>query len=205
MSATQPIRCPKCGRTDAVRKVSAIVAEGTRTSETAGIAVGFGDRSLDLMPIVGTSTSLSMLAAKLAPPNKPAKPLGYGLAAVFMIGRLTLVLFVGLLIAGTTLASFPLLMNSYSASRTLLLVLLATIALFILGAFLWIVRSAVQDVRAARNGQDTHKSRLLAWQSATEQWQSLYYCTRDDYVFTPNRAILVETTQIRNHSKSARK
>lgn len=187
MSATQPIRCPKCGRSDAVRKVSAIVTEGTRTSETAGIALGLGDRSLDLMPFVGTSTSRSMLAAKLAPPAKPTKPPGYSLAAALMVGRLTLVLFVGLLIAGTAVASLPLLMNSYSANRTLLLAPLAAIALFILGASLWIVRSAVRDVRAARNNRESYETRLQAWRRSTEHWQSLYYCARDNALFEPHQ------------------
>lgn len=184
MSATQPIRCPECGRDDAVRKVSVIVTEGTRTSETAGIALGLGDRSLDLMPFVGASISRSMLAAKLAPPAKPAKPLGYGWTAVFMVGRLTVMLFVGLLMAGTALASLPLLMNSYSANRTLLLAPLATIALFVLGASLWIVRSAVRDVRAARNNRDSYETRLQAWRRSMDHWQSLYYCARDDRLFT---------------------
>ena len=186
MSATQPIRCPKCGRADVVRKVSAIVTEGTRTSDASGIALGLGERSLDLMPFVGTSTSRSMLAAKLAPPAKPVKPLGYGLAAIYMVGRLMLVLFVGLLIAGTALVSLPLLMNSYSANRTLLLAPIAVIALFIVGAFFWFVRSAVRDVRAVQSDWTSYGTRLQEWRSADERWEELYYCARDDSVFSPH-------------------
>ncbi len=84
MSASQQVICPKCGRADAVRKVSNLVAEGTRTGEIVGIGLGIGDRSIDLMPFVGFSTSRSLLAAKLFPPPKPVKPHGYGWAAALI-------------------------------------------------------------------------------------------------------------------------
>lgn len=196
MSVAQPILCPKCGRADAVRKVSAIVAEGTRTGETSGIALGLGDRSFDLMPFVGTTISRSALAAKLAPPAKPAKPLGNGWNAAFTVGRSALLLFVGLLLAGAALCSFPLLINTYSVNRMLLLVPIVMIVLFVLGALVWIVRSAIRDVRSTRNERDTREARLVAWQRATEQWQSLYYCERDDKVFACNQEMLVPSTSV---------
>ncbi len=197
MHATGQVTCPKCGQADAVRKVSAIVAEGTRTGETGGIALGLGDRSLDLMPFVSTSTSRSALAAKLAPPAKPAKPLGNGWTAAFTVGRSALVVFVGLLLAGATLCSFPLLINTYSANRLLLLIPFAVLALFIMAAFVWVIRSAIRDVRAWHRDSDSYETRLQVWRSAVERWQHLYYCARDDGIFTLNDSALIPDTRLR--------
>lgn len=202
MGATKPILCPKCGCADAVRKVSAIVSKGTWSSETAGIGLGLGDRSLDLMPFIGTSTSRSALAAMLVPPAKPAKPLGYGWAAAFTVGRLALVLFVGLLLTGATLFSLPLLINTYSANRMLLLVPFATVALFIMAALLWIARSAIRDVRAARGDRDSYEDRLQAWQRAAEGWENLYYCARDDGVFMLHERILIPVSRTKEFINS---
>lgn len=189
MATTQLILCPKCGRSDAVRKVSAIVAQGTQTSETAGLGLGLGNHSLDLMPFVGTSTSRSALAMKLAPPAKPAKPMGYGWVALFTLGRLALALFVGLLLAGATLCSFPLLINNYSVNRMLLLIPLIINAVFILAAVLWIGRSVIRELRATRRDSDSYETKLQAWRSTGERWQNLYYCVRDDEVFLPEEPL----------------
>ncbi|MEO8391399.1 MAG: hypothetical protein ABI700_00265 [Chloroflexota bacterium] len=96
MPSNRQIMCPKCGQADAVRKVSALVAEGTWTSETTGLGWGIGENSPDLLAWVGVSTARSGVAARLALPRKPAQPPGYGWAAVYGFGRLALVLFVGL-------------------------------------------------------------------------------------------------------------
>jgi hypothetical protein len=186
MSTTEPILCPKCGRADAVRKVSAIVAKGTRTGETGGIALGLGDRSFDLMPFVGTSISRSALAARLAPPARPAKPLGYGWMAAFMVGRLALVLCVGLLLIGTILLSFPLLINTYSQNRMLLLIPIIILITFVVSAVCWVARAGTSDVHLINGERNSYDVRLRAWESAMEQWNELYYCSRDDGVFQAN-------------------
>ena len=66
-----------------------------------------------------------------APPAKPAKPPGYGWAAVYGLGRLALVMFVGLLLISAIVISFPLLFNTYSQHPLLILIPIAVIVAFI--------------------------------------------------------------------------
>ncbi len=40
MHAARQVTCPKCGQADAVRKVSALIADGTWTRESAGLGLG---------------------------------------------------------------------------------------------------------------------------------------------------------------------
>lgn len=190
MRTNQPIVCPKCGRADAVRKVSAIVAEGMRTSETAGLGLGLGHHSLELMPFVGTSTSRSALAVRLAPPAKPGKPLGYRWTAAFMVGRLAMVLFVGVLLVATALVSLPLLSEMYSQNRTLLLIPIAAIVLFVASAAWWLIRSIIHDTHSTRFARGSYNDRMQAWRRAIDRWSNLYYCARDDGVFLPSQQLI---------------
>lgn len=197
MSASQQVICPKCGRADAVRKVSNLVAEGTRTGEIVGIGLGIGDRSIEVTPFVGSSTSRSLLAGKLLPPAQPVKPPGYGWTTALIVFRLGLALFIALLLIGVTLLSFPLLINTYSQNRTLLLIPVAILTLYS-GVATWLlVRSGINDVRSAHEDRNSHEARLQAWQRATERWKELYYCMRDDGVFIPKKQVLIPVQQLR--------
>ena len=208
MSASQQVICPKCGRADAVRKVSNLVAEGTRTGEIVGIGLGIGDRSLDLMPFVGSSTSRSLLAAKLSPPTQPVKPHGYGWTAALIFFRLGLALFVAFILIGLILLSFPLLINTYSQNRTLVLIPLTIIGLYVMATLWWIILSARRDVRIAHEKRESYESRLKAWRRAKERWGELYYCARDDEVFIPKQLKLLQvkrTNEFTNAHNSKKK
>ena len=45
MHTTRQMICPKCGQADAVRKVSALVADGTWSSDSAGLGLSIGVNS----------------------------------------------------------------------------------------------------------------------------------------------------------------
>ena len=80
------VACPKCGRLEAIQRVSAIVAEQAFEISASGIG------SSTYVDAVGTQVSI--LARQLSPPIEPRRPAGLGLwwVAIFGIsGWLTLV------------------------------------------------------------------------------------------------------------------
>ncbi len=185
------VTCPKCGQADTVRKVSALVTDGTWNSESAGLGLGIGKDSPELVALVGTSTSRSDLATKLAPPRKPAQPHGYGWAAVYGLGRLALVAFVGVLLIAVIVISFPLFFNTYSHHPLLILIPIAVIGAFVVSSIWWLAGSSVNDVRVRKVERDSYDGKLQAWKRMTSQWNELYYCARDDGVFTLKQRVLV--------------
>ena len=191
MHATGQVTCPKCGQADAVRKVSALVADGTWTSESAGLGLGISRNSPELMAVAGSSISRSELAANLAPPRKPARPHGHGWTVTYGLGRFALVAFVGFLLICGVLISFPLFINTYSQTPLLILIPIAVVICYIVAAFWWLVRSSLHDVQDRNTEQVGYAGKLKAWQRRVSQWNDLYYCARDDGVFTLKQRFLV--------------
>ena len=191
MYAIGQVTCPKCGQADAVRKVSALIADGTWASESTGLALGISENSPELMAVVGSSISRSELAARLAPPRKPARPHGHGWAIAYGLGRFALVAFVGLLLVSGVLISFPLFINTYSQTPLLILIPVAFVVCYMVSAFWWMVRSSLHDVQDRNTEQEGYAGKLKAWQRRASQWNELYYCARDDGVFTLKQKRLI--------------
>src|SRR5581483_11491643 len=80
----EPVICPKCGRTDAVRKVTSILSTGTVTTDTRGFGLTDDERGLKFVDVYTSSTSQSGLAARLSPPVEPRKPSGNPTIFLFM-------------------------------------------------------------------------------------------------------------------------
>jgi hypothetical protein len=201
------IVCPKCQRADAVRKVSALVGEGTHAGETSGIAYVQAKHGLDVIPVVQTSVSRSALAAKLSPPKKPTKPSGYGCVGALLMTRMGLALVGSFLLLALFVCTYPFLMTLYQQNN-LLFVAAIGLGLALIGIMgIWVLRSGWRDARSTREGRTTYEPRLEDWERAYARWQQLYYCQRDDGVFIPsyNTFVSVEQMQAYLYSTVKRK
>lgn len=201
------IVCPKCQRADAVRKVSAVVAEGTQVVESSGAAYVPAKHGSALIPVAETSVSRSALAAKLAPPRKPAKPFGYGCVAVLLMTRLGLALLASITLLALFLCSYPFMMNVYLQNNALFIAILV-IGIVLIGLMgVLTVRSGWRDARSTGDERNSHEPRMQAWERACDRWQQLYYCQRDDGVFIPGHStfVPVEKMDAYLYSESKRK
>src|SRR3954468_20178794 len=74
--------CPVCGQTDAVRKVSSVVSEGTSSTDQFGVAPNLLGR--DLYVLGSQGTMVTELAQRLTPTTKRPGGIGLriGLAAI---------------------------------------------------------------------------------------------------------------------------
>jgi hypothetical protein len=184
--------CPECQRADAVRKVTNIVADGSVMTENYGI----GLTNSELIGLMGTSTSCSLLAATLAPPAKPVLSFGYGCAGLFLILRTGLGLFSLMVILVILTLLFPILMPAYRNSPILLFIVIAGIGAFLLLWVRWLIVSFWRDVHRVREMQRRYPSELARWERAVARWKSLYYCSRDDGVFLAHDSFLVPVAQM---------
>lgn len=197
------IVCPKCQRADAVRKVSALVGEGTHAAETSGIAYVQAEHGLDVIPVVQTSVSRSALAAKLSPPKKPTKRSGYGCVGALLMTRMGLALVGSVLLLALFVCTYPFLMTLYQQNN-LLFVAAIGLGLALIGFMgIWVFRSGWRDARSTREGRTTYEPRLADWEQAYARWQQLYYCQRDDGVFIPDHGTFVPAEKMDAYLYSA--
>lgn len=201
------IVCPKCGRADAVRKVSSIVSSGTTYTENQTLGMGIDGKDLEFFSGVGSSQSRSALASALARPTKPIGPPTGGWFRRFPTIRLTCAGFVLVLISICAVVTFPFLYPTYRASPLLVLV---PLALF-LGSAVVMVRgiwiSVKREARSDREKELSYPIELQQWERAVERWEQLYYCFRDDGVFLPSHAGLIPIAQMKQflYAKAAGK
>ena len=193
------IVCPKCGRADAVRKVTSIVLEGTVTTDMSGLGVTTSEHGGELVGMMGSATSRSVLAARLAPPVKPASAFGYGWVGVFLFSRIGLGLFTLALILAMVACSFPILVGTYRENPALVLVPILGVTIFVVLLLRWIVVSLVREVHKIRNDRAGYPAEVETWEHAFERWKELYYCLRDDGVFLPDHAALVSSAQMKQY------
>lgn len=162
MVSKSQIICPKCHRADAVRKVSALVAEGTYTGESSGVAYVQAEHGVDMIPVMQTSTSRSILAAKLSPPRKPEKPFGYGCTAALLMTRLGLALVGSILLIALFMCSYPFLMTLYQQNN-LLFVAAIGLGLALIGlTAVWVFRSGWRDAHSTSEERASYEPRLQA-------------------------------------------
>lgn len=190
------VACPRCGRVDTVRKVSAIVRQGTRTASGVGLTLLAGKGGLELAPTMHTSTSSSTLAAMLAPPSKPAAPMGNGCLAALIFSRVGLVLVSIPIVLAVATCVFLSLGNVYVQSRVLGMVALIVILAFLVANGLRKVRSSIEDVRSVRAERADYERRIQEWERVYTRWQQLYYCQRDDGAFIPNQGAFIPLHKI---------
>lgn len=75
--------CPKCGRADAIRKVTSIVNNGTTHTESNRLGMPISGDETAFYSGIGSSVSHTELALVLAAPKKPSQPSRKGLSAIF--------------------------------------------------------------------------------------------------------------------------
>lgn len=195
--AETPIACPKCGRADAVRKVTSIVSDGTVLTDMSGLGFVPSERGGELVGILGSSTSRSVLVERLSPPRDPAKPSGYSWVGLFLFTRLGLALFTVAIMLATVACSFPLLIPIYREDPFLIFIPITIFAIVVVLLLRWIVTSLRRDGGTTREKRSDFPLRYQKWEHANERWQQLYYCYRDDGVFLPARTILVPVAQMK--------
>ena len=151
--------CGSCGSPD-VRKLSAIVGEGTwtSTSTTNGVGLAVGSHGGGALGVGTASTSHSgstALARRLAPPARPAPPFPLALAGAAISG----------LLAGIFYLSGGMMWKSVGWPLFVAFVVLAPLA-----AWRWTVL------------QKKQKENEAVWQDQTARWQLLWYCAKCDSV-----------------------
>ncbi len=206
--------CPICDRNDQVRKVTAIYAADTAHSKTSGSAVTTGSSSgsgeyrnrdgqyVGSASSSGSSFSVSTmstsgiaqsdLARTVAPPGKPAEPVleRFSYAGFYFTWGVLIILGVFLFDAinrwspgswrewSIIYAAFHLV-----GSAILAIVIGSIIALGI--ARMVSVEPNREFKRKFDQQMAEHIQRVAAWEAAMQEWNSLYYCYRDDIVFGP--------------------
>jgi hypothetical protein len=166
--------CPKCGLADRIQKVSSIVAQNTSTvqmPDTQPVQIG---KTTYYLPITQQGSSTTMLAQRLLPNlQKSIKPTKAGLAMVYFI-----VFGVYLWIIVTVVGGIVMIF-AQNGSGAILSIFFFGLAL---GAYL---------IRPKFKVKDEYKKAEVAYQKglqdnkvATARWNQLYYCYRDDGIFT---------------------
>lgn len=183
--------CPKCGKGDAVRKVSAVVNAGVSSGSYSGHV--WTDEGFDSVSLTGrTQTTTSRL---LSPPKEPSSVTwlgriltGWGLGFLLFIGGGCLcVLVPSLLLVGPSLlaelAAEPVDYGAYGVAGLAtvpFLLIIPLLSVFVQGALPLLVGN-----RMRRSKQRKYPIEKERWERAVARWQRLYYCFRDDGVFIP--------------------
>lgn len=197
--------CPKCGRADAVRKVSSIVSAGTTYTENQTLGMGIDGKDLEFFSGFGSSQSRSALASALSCPLKPSSPPNGGGLRRFPITRLTCAGFLLALIGVCAIVTYLVFFPTY---RNVPLFGLLPIALFVSSAVvllrgIWI--SVQREAHSDHEKAHSYPIELQRWERAVERWEQLYYCFRDDGVFLPNHAVLVPSAQMKQYLYATRR
>jgi hypothetical protein len=192
------IVCPKCGRADAIRKVSSIVSAGTTQSETFGYGAARIDGETHFIDTRGYATISTGLANRLAPPHRPVKPTPLGCVSALLLSRVGLTSGALVFVLVVSACSFPLFASSYRESPLLPLLPILVFAAVAVRLFWWTGRSLVREVGNAAIERKEFPAEVKAWEHAMDRWRELYYCSRDDGVFLPQRTNLVPAANMKS-------
>lgn len=170
-----PAMCPVCNRNDQIQLVSAIVQAGTTRSRYSGPVTTMGDGG-SVQPgwVSGSTTSMSSLAARLAPPEEPSAP-GPSCGGLISVVVTTPILAAPLLIGFFAWAQFP---------GAAVFVFLCTGLALVVCLLVWLIllnATFKEDGRA----QEEYRAKHKIWQERVASWRQLYYCHRDGVVFDP--------------------
>jgi predicted RNA-binding Zn-ribbon protein involved in translation (DUF1610 family) len=206
-------RCPVCNRNDKAEKVSAILRSQTQNVQSVAYEehvhyekVGSKMQPVTTKVAVPLETSqVSELARQLIPPGKPElKPLPDTMIRTkrysIIFGIVSLLMGLGLGALGTfALASF---LFSGKGVDEFGLIQVFGLCLLLLGPMLIGISAVLFFLVAPREKASIEAKKALVqkgveeveaenernlehWQNATQRWDKLYYCGRDDCVFMP--------------------
>lgn len=175
-----PIICPRCGKDDVIQKVSAVVTGGQSSGTFFGPTVGVANVG-GKVGLAGGYTALeggnvTEIARLLAAPVKPEAP-PESLFPVILIGL------------GAIFGFFPAVLFIAGATQDPTVGIIAVI--FLCGGIpLW---------------AHARKKRLYAtrqtplWSKAMRIWDGLYYCWRDDLVFSSDGKIQLPPDKVQDY------
>lgn len=168
----QSVVCPQCGQIDAVRKVSAVVSEGTSSTEQLGIAPNLIGSDLYLIGMQGSS--VTNLAQRLTPAQR--RPGGIGLR-LFLAGA---AMFIGSIMAcGLSVFSVTHEFGRFACGNWVLGIGVVTAALTLLSLV------GIPQITRKQAEYDWMMDRVRG------RWGQLYYCARDDVAFNPQEGVLI--------------
>jgi hypothetical protein len=198
-----PNYCPKCKKTDQIRKLSSISSAETR--KTSGESYSSGraniyDKDSNFIGDSHTSSSgyinvteQSELAKKVSRPIMPPKPSepksDNPLAEKIMIGVVSILGLCAGPYAGSQLYE-----NGASFIWQILgclggMLLAGLVGGIIIGLPLMLLAQPSQEQKLAYQEQlRIHEQHLAKWKRASERWEQMYYCYRDDVVFIPGES-----------------
>jgi len=190
--------CPKCGRADAIRKVTSIVSAGTTQYQSVGYGTADIEGETHHVDTLSYGSELTGLANRLSAPRRPGKPSDFGCAAVLLTMRVGMSLVVLVVIGVVSFCSLPLLYESvYRANNWLILVPILIFAGAVIRLLWWIGSNVVREVGTIRHNRLNYPSEVERWERAIERWRELYYCYRDDGIFIPAQTRLIPVEQLR--------
>jgi len=176
------IICPQCRKDDMIQKVSAVYsagfASGSYSGPSTGVAIGSSKPALVSGYTTVLGISQTALSSRLSPPAKPVMPYGYGTTGLF-----TIVASYGIVLL---IAIF--LQLGAPQGETSGIVCFAIFAPFL---FVYLVSWAVQKRKV--------EASLPQWTAAIQKWNELYYCARDDGVFTPHGSQFIPASQLNDY------
>jgi hypothetical protein len=190
--------CPKCGRADAIRKVTSIVSAGTTQYQSVGYGTADIQGETHYVDTLSHGSASTGLANRLSAPRRPGKPSDFGCAAVLLTMRVGMSLVVLVVIGVVSFCSLPLLYESvYRDSNWLILVPILIFAGAVIRLLWWIGSNVVREVSTIRHNRLNYPSEVERWERAMERWRELYYCYRDDGVFIPAQTRFIPVEQLR--------
>ncbi|MDX2159899.1 MAG: hypothetical protein SF162_01105 [bacterium] len=190
--------CPKCGRADAIRKVSSIVSAGTTQYQSVGYGAADIEGETHFVDTYSHGSASTGLANRLSAPRRPGKPWDFGCAAVLLTMRVGMSIAVLAVIGAVSICSLPLLYESvYRNSNWLILVPILIFAGAVIRLLWWIGSNVAREVGTIRRDRLNYPSEVERWELAIERWKGLYYCYRDDGVFLPFQTRLISIDDLR--------
>jgi len=184
MGELAKLACPSCGQSDCVQKVSAIVSSAAIHSQ--GVTVEKSDykdkdgkwySSTEQVPFNGTQSTV--LAEKLKPPAKPMIPGNPN--ARWTVTSFLLIMACFLLIIGACILTMGLMRPDLRANMISGILVIITGVILI---FTYINLKNTREKNTASKTQTIQNSELPQWEKAMGRWELLYYCSRDDCIFT---------------------
>lgn len=189
--------CPKCGRADAIRKVTSIVDEGTTYTDSNRLGMSIRGDDTQFYNGLGRSVSRTELASALESPRKPTQPFRRGWSGIFpnfhwnCAGSI-----LGVIILGAV-CSFPLLQTTYRENPLLIFVPVVILLFSAIVLIRWAWISSRRETRTLLEAEAQYPLQVEAWKRALERWKQLYYCQRDDGVFIPAQTRLIHVNEMR--------
>ncbi len=180
------LACPIDNKDDSIQKVSAVVASGQSYgtfSVPTGEAISYDGKSGGVSGYSSLSGSAtSSLAQLLAQPSEPNKPVGFGIAWLY--------LWVVGIVIGTVISFVPITiflgivkiigLDINPGVFTFFGVISQWVGIFI--AFGWLIR---KDKEKKAKKEVIYLKEKFLWEKAIAKWNQLYYCHKHDIVFDP--------------------